>query len=507
MTTIEPMPLAPVESLEHPVIDRLAQDVGLGEGARRGGLWLAGSSWGAQAFQFLISIVMAHLLLPRQFGQTALVYAIAGFAVIFTDLGLSAAVVHAKQATEEVLSTAFWLSALSGVALTIIVSAAGFPIAALYGHPALAGLFIVVSLNFALSLGAIHLALLERTFNFRRIALIEAPSAVVGFASMPLFVWAGFGVYSIVLGPLVTTILSTILLWWTVPWHPQFCFSASAMKHIWNFSKGLVGSNALNYWSRNLDNVMLGAYVSEADLGEYNRSYNLMLLPIGQVSQVVMRGLYPALARMQDDPPRMGRAWIRAVVVAGGAFTLPLTLTMSATAPSLIRFLYGHRWDGAIPLLEILCLAAVPQMIGASCGAPYRAANKATLGFKLQIINTTTTVIAIVVGVQWGAIGVAVAILVKSCLNVWVVVIPLSRILSLSVRESLGSIFISWIPGLVVVSGELAVRFIWKGHAAGLVLGLQLLAGLVVYSAFMTLSKAVVAREMRDTVRTLLRRG
>jgi hypothetical protein len=136
-------------------------------------------------------------------------------------------------------------------------------------------------------------------------------------------------------------------------------------------------------------------------------------------------------------------------------------------------------------------------MIGASCGAPYRAANQATLGFKLQIINTTTTVIAIVVGVQWGATGVAVGILVKSFINVWVVVIPLARIVSLDFRESMGAIFTSWLPGFAVVGAEVGVRLLCRGQPAGVVLGCQLLTGGVVYAGIMACSSSVVAVEMR----------
>jgi O-antigen/teichoic acid export membrane protein len=495
-------------TLEHPAIERLRQDVDLAQGARRGGLWLAASSWGAQAAQFAVSLVMARLLLPSQFGETTLVYAIAGFGVIFTDLGLSAAIIHARRVTRELLDTAFWLNAVSGFVLTALLCAAAFPLASLYGNKKLAGLFIVLSFDFALDLGSIHLSLLERTFHFRRVAFIETPAAIAGFISMPLFVLAGFGVYSIVLSPLVATVITTVALWVWVPYRPKRHFSVAAMGQIWRFSRGLVGSNTLSYWSRNLDNVMLGFYVSDASLGEYNRAYNLMMIPITQVTTVLMRGLYPALARLQDDPQRMGRVWVRSVATAGGAFLLPLTLTFAATAPALVHVLYGQNWSGMVRPLEILCLAAVPQMIGASTGAPYRAANKTALGFYISLWNTAVTVVAIVVGVHWGTVGVATALFIKSFINVWTAVLPLTRFLRLrTTRDVVVPLFTSWAPGLLIGGGELALRLVWTAPPPEVILAGQLAVGLGLYALIISLSRGLVATEMRLLMRTALGRA
>ena len=153
------------EEAEHPSLARLSQGMSLAEGARSGGVWMGAASLGTQAFQFALSIVMARLLVPSQFGEVALAFSITAFAQIFTDLGLTAAVVHARRVTEDLLSSAFWLSTLTGFALTAATCALAVPLAAIYGEPNLVGLLIVVSLNFTLSCGAVQLALLERSLT------------------------------------------------------------------------------------------------------------------------------------------------------------------------------------------------------------------------------------------------------------------------------------------------------------------------------------------------------
>ena len=485
------------------MLERLTSGITLAQGARGGGVWMAGASLGTQVFQFMVSTLMARLLFPGQFGEAAIVYSIAGFAQIFTDLGIGAAVVHAKRVTEDLLSSAFWLNALTGIGLTLLLCALSVPLSMIYGQPRLVGLMIVVSLNFTLSFGTVPLALLERSFNFPRIAVIETGSSVIAIVAAPVFVVLGFGVYSLVLGPLVGTIVLSVWLWAAVWWWPRRWASRRAIHELWAFSRGLVGFNAVNYWARNLDNVLLGGTVSSAQLGEYNRSYNLMMIPVGQIGAVLVRVLYPALARMQDEPKRLGRAWSRAVAAATSSISLPLTVTIAATAPALVRVVYGPRWTGMVPILQLLSLAAVPQILGASTGGPYRAAGRTGLLFKLGLIATGCTIVAILAGLPWGTTGVATAILINSWICLPIVVAPLARVLELPLRELLLPAIAGWAPCAAIAAAELAVRFLApSGLPAWQELGLQLCAGGLVYLAVMWRSDS----ELAVLARTRLRR-
>ena len=463
---------------------------------------MTAATLGTQAFQFAISVVMARLLLPRQFGEAAIVYSLGAFAQIFTDLGLTAAVVHANRITESLLSSAFWLNALTGAFLTLLVSLLAYPISLIYGQSELVPLLVLVSLNFTFSCGAVHLALLERTFNFRRIAVIEAGSSILGIAVTPLAAVAGFGVFSLVIGPLVSTLALTVSLWATVRWLPHRGIDRRSVHELWKFSRGLVGFNAINYWSRNLDNVLLGATVPAARLGEYNRAYNLMMIPVGQTSGVLMRVVYPALARMQEDPARMGRAWMRAMAAATGSFVLPLTLTMATTAPALVAVLYGPHWLGMVGVLEVLCLAAVPQIICTALGGPYRATGETGVMARLGLIGALSTIVAILCGLHWGVMGVAVGLLVSSWMMLPVMLAPLARIFRLPMRAVLGAVVSGWAPGLAIAMGELCVRLLAPAHLpAWEVLALQLAVGAALYVGAMWRSDSEIAVAAKGRVR------
>jgi PST family polysaccharide transporter len=479
---------------EHPVVARLARDVTLAEGARQGGTWIGAAQIGSQAFQFLVSIITARLLLPSEFGQAALVFSVAAFAQIFTDLGLSAAIVHANRLTEDLLCSAFWLNMVTGVCLTLLFAGLSVPLSHIYGEPQLVPLLIVASLNFMLACGGVQIALLERSFNFRRLAIIETVTNVIGLVTVPIAAVAGLGVYSLLLGPLLTTTTLSAALWLDVRWWPSRGASRAALSQLWRFSRGLVGFNAVNYWSRNVDNLLLGGAVASAELGEYNRAYNLMTIPVGQISLVLIRVLYPALARMRDEPKRMGRAWSRAVSATSGTLALPLTLSMAATAPAFVHVVYGPRWTGMVVVLELLSLAAVPQILGAATGGPYRAADRTGLLFKLGVLGTVITVLAILAGLPWGITGVATAILIKSWFNLPIVVWPLARVLDMPLRRLLLPVLTSAGPALLVVAGELAVRFLLpSGTQPWQVLALQVAVGGALYLMSMSRSESELA--------------
>ena len=220
---------------------------------------------------------------------------------------------------------------------------------------------ILASLNFTLSCGSVHLALLERSFRFRRIATLEFVASIVGLISGPVAFLLGCGVYSLMVSTPTSTTLLSIFYIGSVRWWPRRFATRAALRRIWRFARGLVGFNAVNYWGRNVDNLALGITVSAADLGRHNRAYSLTGIPVSQTSGVFMRALYPALARMQDDRPRLARAWTRTMSAVTGGFAVPVTLTMAATAPALVSVLYGSRWTPMTPMLEILCLAAAPN--------------------------------------------------------------------------------------------------------------------------------------------------
>ena len=485
-----------------PILDRLAQTAGQ-QRASRAFAWTTASGLFQQLLQFGSSIVLARLLLPSDYGLIAVVGSAMVFAAMFTDLGLGAAVIHHDAPTRSFLSTVFWINASAGVVLTLICGGAGYLLAYVYGEPQLRSLMWIGALTFALDLRIVQTALLSRSMRFRQLAIIETASALIGIATGITAAVLGAGASSLVLGPVSTTITASIGLWVAVGWQPLLAFSREDARETIQFGKGLVGFNFVNYWARNADNLLLARVTSAAQLGLYSRAYALMMAPLAQVNQMAGRVLFPVLARARAKPKEAGELWFRAtkLLLVGVA---PIALAFATAAPAFLATLYGPRWRGAVPLLELLSTAGLLQLFPAACGQVYYAFGATQELFRRGLISSVLTVLAIAAGLPWGAVGVAVAVLARSVVLFSYPLIGVCRLTELSMPTVLGGLSGLAASSAAFAAASLAVRFV-VGHdmADWLLLIAQSAAGIVA----MQLTLGAVDRPLFNESWGYLRRG
>ena len=377
-----------------------------------GAKWSTLSKLVAQGLQFIVGLVLARLLLPEDFGLVASVYVITQFSQLLFELGLGASLIQLKKPSERDMATVFWVNVLSGLVFAAALSALAPLVASFYGEPALVALTPLVALAFTLSIGVVHNAILARQLRFKVSAFIEVGAAIMGHATTVVTALLGFGPYSLAFGGLVTAAMASILSICAVRWRPKHFISRDSVRRLWRFSGGMLGFNVVNYWGRNADSLLVGRFLGVASLGLYNRAYNLMLLPINQVTQSLGRVMFPALAAIQNDPSRVRSAYLRTVRVTNVA-TVPVLVGLLAVSDGAVPLLWGPNWGDTIPLLQILCIAGLPQCVSSSVGWIYQSQGRTQRMFVMGVVGTVVGVALIVIGLQWGAIGVAFGVLAR----------------------------------------------------------------------------------------------
>lgn len=387
----------------------------LGSRAVRGVLWVAGSRGAGQAIQFLSGIALSRLLTPRDFGLIASAYVFAGFANLLTDLGLGTAIVQRREVTEQHLSSAFWLNAVTGVALTLLVGALSPFIADVMHAPELRGLTWLIALNFTLSMTVVPFALLERAMRFRVISIIEISASALGWTSAIVGAATGLGYYSLALATLVQTAATSTGAIVAARWVPKARPTVGAARELWRFGGWLTAHNMVEYWSSNTGTLLISATQSKATVGFYNRAYNLMLLPVNQVTIVLTRVMVPAMSALQDDDERTRSAYSRALGLTA-LCTFPLLVGIAATAPALVESLWGNQWTSVAPYLQVLSIAGIPWCLTGSAGWILVARGRTRRLFVVGVLDTAATIIGFAIGIHWGAMGVAVSLLVKAWL-------------------------------------------------------------------------------------------
>jgi len=376
--------------------------------------WSAISQVGRQGTQLLTTVILARLLAPSDFGLVGMAMVVIGFINIFKDLGTAAAVIQRKELSEALLSSVFWLNAGFGLLAMIILFLIAPFAGSFYREPRVIVVLQVLSSSFFISgLGSLHQALLERSLSFNSLAKLEVASVFIGAIVGIGLAFADAGVWSLVFQSLITVFVATALLWWSSSWRPQWFFHWREAKSIGRFSLNLTGYSIFNYFARNADYLLIGRYLGAQDLGYYTLAYRILLFPLQNITAVIGRVMYPVLSTMQDDNSRFASAYLK---VSGtiAFITFPLMAGLLALAEPFVLTFFGEKWRPVILLIKIFAPVGMIQSIGATVGGIYQVKGRTDWMFRWGIGAGTFVVIAFVIGLRWGIIGVAVSYAIAS---------------------------------------------------------------------------------------------
>jgi PST family polysaccharide transporter len=474
----------------------------LGRRTVAGVFWSAGSRIGQQGVQFAATVILARILGPTDFGLVAMIAVFSGFAVLLVDLGLAGALVQRPTIEERHRSSAFWLNVAAGLVLTGLMAACSPLIAALYGEPELLSLTLLLSVNFAIgSLTVVQTALLQRAMNFRRLAAIEVVAALVAGTAAVASAKAGLGASSLVVFTLVATGSRAAGLWLSTDWRPRFEVDRSAVRELWGFSGSLAGFSTVNYWARNADNLLVGAFVGANALGIYSRAYSTMLLPLNQVSTVVSRVMFPALSKIQDDPERVRRAYLRAVGIVA-LVTFPVATGLFVVSDPFIEALYGTKWAEAAPILQILCIAGLTQSVGSTVGWIYQSQGRTDWLLRWGIATSIVTIAAFAIGLHWGVRGVAIAYVVRTLLLTYFNFSIPGRLIGLRFADVVRTVAPVLAVSLAMGASVWAVgELVPDDWSAGSLLVAQVAAGVVLYVVFARAAGLRSYGDLRSAIR------
>ena len=385
-----------------------------------------------QGLKFAISVLLARLLTPEAFGLVGMIVVFTGFASLFADAGFGAALVQREEIEERHLSSVFWLQAGLGILLTLMLAAIAPLVAQFYGEPVLEVLTMFVAIQFTIeSLGTVQTALFRRKMDFKKITIVKLVATVVSGGVAIDLALLDYGVWSLVWQTVLNTTADVAAVWILSSWYPQFLFRRSAIRELLSYSGNLLGFNAINYWTRNSDDLLIGRYVGSAGLGIYNRAYETMMLPIYLIRGIIGEVMFPTLSRLQKDVDHVRRVYLRATRTIG-FISIPMMCGLMVVAESFVLALFGPKWEAVVPVLRVLCLIGIKQPVSSTTGWIFKSQGRTDQMFYWNLVVSTATVLSFIVGVQWGVLGVAIAFTIRGyLLHYHGIVIP-GRLIDLS---------------------------------------------------------------------------
>ncbi len=371
--------------------------------------WIGISQVGRQGLQWITTIILARLLLPSDYGLMGMALIFVNFVQLFRGLGTSSAIIQRKNISEDLLSSIFWLNLAFSFLVTIIIFALSPMIAYFFNESRLTNILRFISLNFIISgFSIVQQALLERDFGFSKITKIELIavllSSIVGIVAALL----GSGVWSLVYKLIVEITVSTLLLWFYAGWKPKMVFHLAEIKSVTRYSLNLTAYNIWNYFSRNIDRILIGRFLGSVELGYYILAYRVMFFPLLNITNAIARLTLPTLSRLQDDLKKFRKVYLD-VIGFIALLTFPMMLGLMAVSNYFVLTLFGAKWESVSLLLVILAPVGLIQSIGMTSGGIYQATGRTDWMLRWGIVSGLITVISFVVGLQWGIYGVATA--------------------------------------------------------------------------------------------------
>jgi teichuronic acid exporter len=384
-----------------------------------------------------MGILLARLLAPAEWGLASMALVVASLLSTLSDLSFAAALVQQQRITEEDRSTMFWTCLALGVGVTVVGVAGSGLVADFFGEPQLKALFAVASIAFIFNaIERVPAALLVRDLAFRSFELRQLIATILGSAVAVILAVLGAGAWAIIGNFLAVSATSAILTWLITYWRPRLLFSWTSFRRLTGFGVTLYGSVLLVNVQTTADRVLIGRFLGPAALGVYSFANQLMYTPVLNVAFPLQAVLWPVLATIQAERDRMNAAWLRGKRLTVSIIT-PAFMTLLVVAPDLIPTLFGRQWEDSIPVLQLLCLGGVAYALGTQNWNILMVLNKVGTLLRLTLLVTVTVVVAVLVGLPWGIVGVAASFAVAQ----WLLVTPEIWITSRATGIGLGETF------------------------------------------------------------------
>lgn len=400
----------------------------LAHSAARGAFFTLAAQIAKILLQLLSVVVLARLLTPHDYGLLAIVLVIVGVGEIFRDFGLTTASIQAPVLTTGQRDNLFWINSGIGVALTVIMFLLAWPIEAVTGEPDIVGMVQWLSLLFLLNgLATQHRANLARDLKFKAMAVIDIAAATIALATAIVAALLGAEYWALVLQQLTSGVVVLAGSVMAGRWLPRWYSRAASVRELVNFGWNIVATNMLVYVGSQIDTIMVALKFGTSPLGLYNRAYQLVMTPLGQVRAPTKNVALPVLSRVQEDPPRFNTYVTAAQLLLGYGLGIPLIL-VTALAEPIVRIMLGPQWTEATPILALFAVAGLLTTLSYVGYWVYLSRGLGSQLFRYTIVTTLIKITCIVVGSFYGLVGVAVGFAVAPAISWPLSLFWLSRI-------------------------------------------------------------------------------
>lgn len=386
-----------------------------------GSFWSLFERFGYLTIQFLSNLVFARLLMPEDFGVIGILLVFTSLSTVLVDGGLASALIQKKEINDADASTMFFTNLGLSVAIYIIIFLIAPLIATFFKNPDIGFLLRVIEIIVVIdAFSAVQTALLSREMKFNLLAKYKIIAIVVAVIISLSCVFAGMGVWSLVIQYVIYSLVRALLLWLRSCWRPNFIYSKESFTSLFGYGSKLLIAQFISELYVNFQSILIGRKFLARDLGFYTQAKQLQQVPVQSLSNVVNTVSFPAFSQLQDDKDKL-KLMVRQNLKGLVFINTPLMFFLSVVAAPLLVFLYSSKWIQSVPYFQFLCLGFGVLLIIHQCTlTSLRALGRSDYVLKLEIIKKILGIALLLVCTHfWGIWGIMIGLTINSIIELF----------------------------------------------------------------------------------------
>lgn len=463
--------------------------------------WSFADNFVNQGVQFIVGIILARLLSPKEFGLIGMITIFIAISQSFIDSGFSQALIRKADCTKEDYSTVFFYNLIVGTCLYLMLFLFSGTIGNFYNEPILPLLIKILGLNLIIgSFTVVQITILTKNIDFKLQTNISIVSSIVSGAIGILMAYLGWGVWSLVWKTISQNIIATVLLWLWNGWRPSFVFNYNSFREMFGFGSKLLVSGLIDTTFTNIYYLVIGKVYSATELGYYTRADQFRNYPSQDVTGIVQRVSYPVLASVQNDDARLKKGY-KELIKNTMFISFVLMIGMSAVAEPMVVTLIGEKWIPLVPYLQLLCFSGMFYPLHALNLNMLKVKGKSVLFLKLEVIKKILAVPTIIIGILWGIKIMILGMLVNSIIAYFLNSYWSGKMIDYSMKEQVIDILPSFCIAIVMGILVALVGFFLSAQQPLLVLSIQIMLGGIVVIFIAHIIKLDAYLEIREVVK------
>lgn len=467
-------------------------------------IWRFTEKIGAQGITLIVTIVMARLLTPNEYGLVAFLMIFISILNVFVDSGLGNALIQKKKADKKDFSTVFYFNIVICIVLYLCLFFIAPMIGNFYKERILTSAIRVLGLMLIISgIKNIQQAYISREMMFKHFFYATLIGTVIsGFVGI-IMAYKGFGVWALVAQYLINATVDTFILWLTVKWRPMLYFSFERFKTLFSFGWKLLLSALLDTGYRNLKGLIIGKYYTKADLAYYNNGDKFPQLIVSNVNTSIGSVLFPYMSQEQENKELL-KKHMRMAIRISSYIMWPLLIGLAVCGNSIISLLLTDKWLPAVPFLQIACFSYGLWPIHTVNLQAIQAIGRSDLFLKLEILKKIIGLLSIVITMKYGVLALALIGIPTSIISLFINAWPNKKILKYHYIEQIKDIMPSFLLSVFMGCVVYIIEYTNISKTL-LLLCLQILVGAIIYILGSILLKYQEFYYILNKIKTILK--